>query len=100
MTSNNGNSVCHPELVEGSLEMVEMLAPYKGRLFDPCCGSGPAVAGFVQSVRFVEAHAKGNGDGDPTSSRVAGLRRVNISIFGQGLIARRELGRAQHARRV
>ncbi|HUJ10041.1 MAG TPA: N-6 DNA methylase [Verrucomicrobiae bacterium] len=57
--------------------LVEMLAPYKGRVFDPCCDSGGM---FVQSVRFVEAHAKGNGDGDPTSPR---LRRVNISIFGQ-----------------
>ena len=57
--------------------LVEMLAPYKGRVFDPCCGSGGM---FVQSVRFVEAHAKGNGDGDPTSPK---LRRVNISIFGQ-----------------
>ena len=57
--------------------LVEMLAPYKGRVFDPCCGSGGM---FVQSVRFVEAHATGNGDGDPTSPR---LRRVNISIFGQ-----------------
>ena len=34
--------------------LVEMLAPYKGRVFDPCCGSGGM---FVQSVKFVEAHA-------------------------------------------
>ena len=30
-----------------------MLAPYKGRVFDPCCGSGGM---FVQSEKFVEAH--------------------------------------------
>jgi len=32
--------------------LVEMLAPYKGRVFDPCCGSGGM---FVQSEKFVEA---------------------------------------------
>ncbi len=45
--------------------LVEMLQPFKGRVYDPCCGSGGM---FVQSERFVEAH---NG------------RRNNISIFGQ-----------------
>src|SRR3989454_4425606 len=39
--------------------LVEMLAPYKGRVFDPCCGSGGM---FVQSVEFVKAHATGNGN--------------------------------------
>ena len=33
--------------------LVEMLEPYKGRVFDPCCGSGGM---FVQSEKFVEAH--------------------------------------------
>jgi Type I restriction-modification system methyltransferase subunit len=33
--------------------LVEMLAPYKGRVFDPFCGSGGM---FVQSEKFVEAH--------------------------------------------
>jgi type I restriction enzyme M protein len=33
--------------------LVEMLAPYKGRIFDPCCGSGGM---FVQSEKFVAAH--------------------------------------------
>src|SRR5882724_10351753 len=33
--------------------LVEMLAPYKGRVYDPCCGSGGM---FVQSEKFVEAH--------------------------------------------
>ncbi len=57
--------------------LVEMLAPYKGRVFDPCCGSGGM---FVQSVEFVKAHA--NGNANPPSP---GLRRVggDISIFGQ-----------------
>jgi type I restriction enzyme M protein len=45
--------------------LVAMLAPYKGRVFDPCNGSGGM---FVQSERFVEAH---------------GGKRDDISIFGQ-----------------
>ncbi len=45
--------------------LVEMLAPYKGRVYDPCCGSGGM---FVQSEAFVEAHGGGRDD---------------ISIFGQ-----------------
>lgn len=45
--------------------LVEMLAPYKGRVFDPCCGSGGM---FVQSEKFVQAH---------------GGKLDDISIFGQ-----------------
>ncbi|MCJ2081691.1 type I restriction-modification system subunit M [Methylobacterium sp. J-090] len=45
--------------------LVEMLQPFKGRVYDPCCGSGGM---FVQSERFVEAH---NGE------------RNDVSIFGQ-----------------
>jgi len=52
--------------------LVAMLAPYKGRVYDPCCGSGGM---FVQSVRFVQAHATGNGNG--------GKARADVSIFGQ-----------------
>ena len=33
--------------------LVEMLEPYEGRVYDPCCGSGGM---FVQSEQFVEAH--------------------------------------------
>lgn len=52
--------------------LVEMLAPYKGRVFDPCCGSGGM---FVQSIKFLEAHTSGNGNG--------GKAKGDISIFGQ-----------------
>lgn len=45
--------------------LVEMLEPYKGRVYDPCCGSAGM---FVQSERFVEAH---------------GGLKTDISIFGQ-----------------
>ena len=39
--------------------LVEMLAPYKGRVYDPCCGS---VGMFVQSEKFVEEHGGRIGD--------------------------------------
>ena len=52
--------------------LVEMLQPYKGRVYDPCCGSAGM---FVQSVQFIEAHATGNGNG--------GKARADISIYGQ-----------------
>jgi hypothetical protein len=52
--------------------LVEMLAPWKGRVFDPCGGLGGM---FVQSVGFVKAHATGNGNG--------GKAKGDLSIFGQ-----------------
>ena len=45
--------------------LVEMLEPYKGRVYDPACGSGGM---FVQSAEFVKAH---------------GGRRTDISVYGQ-----------------
>jgi type I restriction enzyme M protein len=39
--------------------LVEVLEPYKGRVFDPCCGSGGR---FVQSVEFIRAHGGAGGD--------------------------------------
>ena len=52
--------------------LVEMLEPYRGRVYDPCCGSSGM---FVQSIKFIRAHATGNGN----TGRVAG----DISIYGQ-----------------
>ena len=49
--------------------LVELLQPYRGRVFDPCCGSGGM---FVQSDQFVTAH---------------GGRRTDISIYGQEFVA-------------
>jgi type I restriction enzyme M protein len=54
--------------------LVEMLEPFQGRVYDPCCGSAGM---FVQSVEFIEAHATGNGNG--------GRARSRISIYGQEL---------------
>jgi type I restriction enzyme M protein len=46
--------------------LVAMLKPYKGRVYDPCCGSSGM---FVQSVEFIRAHASGNGNGGKAGSR-------------------------------
>ena len=45
--------------------LVRMLEPYRGRIYDPCCGSGGM---FVQSEKFVKAHGGG---------------RFDLSIYGQ-----------------
>ena len=45
--------------------LVEMIEPYRGRVYDPCCGSGGM---FVMSEKFVERH----------QGKIA-----DISIFGQ-----------------
>ena len=52
--------------------LVEMLEPYNGRVYDPCCGSAGM---FVQSMEFIHAHASGNGNG--------GKARADIHIYGQ-----------------
>ena len=52
--------------------LVEMLEPYQGRVYDPCCGS---FGMFVQSVEFIQAHASGNGNG--------GRAKGDLSIYGQ-----------------
>src|SRR3989338_7748541 len=57
--------------------LVEILEPYEGRVFDPCCGSGGM---FVQSEKFVEAHR------DYYKKKSNGLSlnpADSISIYGQ-----------------
>ena len=63
--------------------LVEMIEPFKGRVYDPCCGSGGM---FVQSERFVEEHGGGKGDiaiygqeSNPTTWRLA---KMNLAIRG------------------
>ena len=62
--------------------LVEMLQPYRGRVYDPCCGSSGM---FVQSVEFLRAHANGNGNGEPPrdSRGGSGRARGDVSIYGQ-----------------
>ena len=57
-----------------------MLQPYKGRVYDPCCGSAGM---FVQSVQFIEAHATGNGNARPGLRSGVRKAKVDISIYGQ-----------------
>jgi type I restriction enzyme M protein len=58
--------------------LVEMIEPYRGRVYDPCCGSSGM---FVQSVEFIRAHASGNGNGKAGKGQNA--VRPDISIYGQ-----------------
>jgi type I restriction enzyme M protein len=63
--------------------LVEMLAPYKGRVYDPCCGSGGM---FVQSEKFVEAHGGKLGDisiyGQESNATTRRLAMMNLAIRG------------------
>ena len=63
--------------------LVEMLAPYKGRVYDPCCGSGGM---FVSSERFVEAHRGKIGDisiyGQESNYTTWRLAKMNLAIRG------------------
>lgn len=53
--------------------LVEMLEPYRGIVFDPCCGSGGM---FVQSEKFVEAHA------GPAGTEERPLEHT-VTVYGQ-----------------
>ncbi|MEA4909163.1 MAG: class I SAM-dependent DNA methyltransferase [Anaerolineaceae bacterium] len=63
--------------------LVEVLAPYKGRVFDPCGGSGGM---FVQSEKFVEAHGGRIGDisiyGQESNPNTFKLAKMNLAIRG------------------
>jgi type I restriction-modification system DNA methylase subunit len=58
-------------------------APYKGRIYDPCCGSGGM---FVQSEKFVEAHGGKLGDisiyGQESNATTRRLAIMNLAIRG------------------
>jgi type I restriction enzyme M protein len=63
--------------------LVEMIAPYKGRIYDPCCGSGGM---FVQSEKFVETHGGRIGDisifGQESNPTTWKLAKMNMAIRG------------------
>ena len=63
--------------------LVEMLSPYKGRIYDPCCGSGGM---FVQSEKFIEAHGGRIGDisvyGQESNPTTWKLAKMNLAIRG------------------
>ncbi|MFN7931360.1 MAG: class I SAM-dependent DNA methyltransferase [Blastocatellia bacterium] len=63
--------------------IVEMIAPHKGKVYDPCCGSGGM---FVQSEKFIESHGGKFGDisiygqeSNPTTWRLVAM---NLAIRG------------------
>jgi len=64
--SSEGEFYTPPSIVK---LLVGMIAPYEGRVYDPCCGSGGM---FVQSAKFVEEHQG---------------KKDNIHIFGQEFTA-------------
>ena len=60
--------------------LVEMLQPYEGRVYDPCCGSSGM---FVQSIQFIQAHATGNGNARPGPRSSGAQTAAAVSIYGQ-----------------
>jgi len=78
--------------------LIEILAPYKGRVFDPCCGSGGM---FVQSEKFVESHGGRIGDisiyGQESNYTTWRLAMMNMAIRGiEAHIAWNEQGSFQN----
>lgn len=63
--------------------LVEMIEPYKGRIYDPCCGSGGM---FVQSEKFLEEHQGKISDlsiyGQELNSTTWKLCKMNLAIRG------------------
>lgn len=63
--------------------LIEMIEPYKGRVYDPCCGSGGM---FVLSEKFVQAHGGRIGDlaiyGQESNPTTWKLCKMNLAIRG------------------
>jgi len=77
----NGGQFYTPSCVVRCL--VEMLEPYKGRIYDPCCGSAGM---FVQSEKFVESHGGKIGDisiyGQESNATTRRLAVMNLALRG------------------
>jgi type I restriction enzyme M protein len=64
--------------------MVEILEPFHGRVYDPCCGSGGM---FVQSAHFVEEHKKNPSSeisiyGEERVAETVRLNKMNLAVHG------------------
>jgi type I restriction enzyme M protein len=63
--------------------LVDVLEPYSGRIYDPCCGSGGM---FVQAEKFVLAHRGRRDDiavyGQESNERTWRLAKMNLAIHG------------------
>lgn len=81
--------------------IAEMIEPYKGKIYDPCCGSGGM---FVQSMKFVDNHKGNKKDisvyGQEYTSTTYKLAKMNLAIRGisanLGEVAADTFGRDQH----
>ncbi|MHB8921425.1 MAG: type I restriction-modification system subunit M [Halothiobacillus sp.] len=77
----NGGQFYTPSCIVRTI--VEMLAPYKGRVYDPACGSGGM---FVQSEKFVVEHGGRIGDlaiyGQESNATTRRLAIMNLAIRG------------------
>lgn len=78
--SSEGEFYTPPTIVK---ILVGMIEPYKGRVYDPCCGSGGM---FVQSARFVEEHQGRRDDiyiyGQEYTATTWKLCKMNLAIRG------------------
>ncbi|MBK7357724.1 MAG: SAM-dependent DNA methyltransferase [Saprospiraceae bacterium] len=63
--------------------IAEMIEPYKGKIYDPCCGSGGM---FVQSIKFIQAHHGNTKDvsiyGQEYTATTYKLAKMNLAIRG------------------
>jgi type I restriction enzyme M protein len=78
--SSEGEFYTPPSIVK---LLVQMIEPYKGRIYDPCCGSGGM---FVQSQKFVEEHQGRKDDihiyGQEFTATTWRLCKMNLAIRG------------------
>lgn len=78
--STEGEFYTPPSIVK---LLVNMIEPYNGRVYDPCCGSGGM---FVQSAKFVEEHQGKLGDisiyGQEFTATTWRLAKMNLAIRG------------------
>ena len=76
-----GGEFYTPKCVVGLLS--EMIEPFKGKIYDPCCGSGGM---FVQSIKFVNSHNGNQKDisiyGQEYTSTTYKLAKMNLAIRG------------------
>ena len=63
--------------------IAEMIEPYKGIIYDPCCGSGGM---FVQSIKFIESHHGNKKElsiyGQENTATTYKLAKMNLAIRG------------------
>ena len=63
--------------------LVNVLQPYEGRVYDPCCGSGGM---FVQSAKFIQAHSGKRGEiavyGQESNADTWKMAKMNMAIRG------------------